>query len=664
MISLVVVLFVLNSYSQKFDLGKVSLAELQEKEHPKDPSAAAAILFEKGTVRINYDQTDGFTMNTEVKVRVKIYKKEGYDWATKSLTYYLPSAQRETVRFDDAVTYNLVNGEIIKTKLKSDGEFDEQVNRYWGQRKITMPAVKEGSVIEYSYNIKSQRFDQIREWNFQREIPVNYSEYRTFVPEYFFYNPIHKGFISPKLTQGETTRTVVFTGKSSPMTNHVIQTRFTQDQITYSEKQATYQAQDLPAMKAERFVNNIDNYTASVRFELSMIRFPQSPAKTFSTDWASLTKTIYDYDDFGPELAKTGYFEKEIDQVLSTESAQNARLAAVFNYVKNHMTWNKYYGYGCNDGVKKAFKDKTGNMGEINLMLTAMLRYAGFNANPVLISTRANGIAMFPNTTAFNAVIAAVETDKGMVLLDATEKYSIPNTLPLRDLNWFGRLIRKDGTSTQIDLMESSPSREVSFLLYSIKPDGAIEGKVRNQLSEHHALDFRERYVGQNTDAYLESIEGRTNMEINDYERENELDLGKPLVEKYSFKDAKATEVINGKLYVSPLLFLADTENPFKQEKREYPVDFGYPTQSKYSVTIEIPEGYAVESMPKPLVLSTGDDVGMFKYNIGQTGNKIQVNVTTDINTAIVPADYYETIKAFYQKMVEQQAEKIVLVKA
>jgi hypothetical protein len=57
----------------------------------------------------------------------------------------------------------------------------------------------------------------------------------------------------------------------------------------------------------------------------------------------------------------------------------------------------------------KAYKDKTGNVAEINLMLTAMLRYAGLNANPVLVSTRSNGIAMFPNRTAFNYVIAAVE---------------------------------------------------------------------------------------------------------------------------------------------------------------------------------------------------------------------------------------------------------------
>ena len=44
--------------AQKFDMGKVSIAELEEKEHPKDPSAVAAVLFKKGEARFTYTQSD------------------------------------------------------------------------------------------------------------------------------------------------------------------------------------------------------------------------------------------------------------------------------------------------------------------------------------------------------------------------------------------------------------------------------------------------------------------------------------------------------------------------------------------------------------------------------------------------------------------------------
>ena len=122
-------LFITNSNAQKLELGKVTIAELEEKQHPTEPEAPAAILFEKGKVTFEYTQSDGFQMTTVVQAKIKIYKKEGYEWANKAIQYYIPSTMRESVSFDDAVTYNLVAGKIEKTKLKSDGEFDEKINK-------------------------------------------------------------------------------------------------------------------------------------------------------------------------------------------------------------------------------------------------------------------------------------------------------------------------------------------------------------------------------------------------------------------------------------------------------------------------------------------------------------------------------------------------------
>ena len=122
---LVIVLFVFSfSNAQKIQIEKVSIADLEEKIHPKDPDAEAAILFKKGETNFTYSDEKGFEMITKVKTRIKIYKKEGYKWADQSQKYYIDGSSKENMRFSDAVTYNLVNGKIEKTKLKSDGDFD------------------------------------------------------------------------------------------------------------------------------------------------------------------------------------------------------------------------------------------------------------------------------------------------------------------------------------------------------------------------------------------------------------------------------------------------------------------------------------------------------------------------------------------------------------
>lgn len=656
-------LFIFKVNAQDFKLGNVSVVELQEKNHPMDSTAVAAILFEKGAVRFEYTQDDGFKMITEVTTRIKIYKKEGYEWANKAVSYYIGSNAKETMSFSDVVTYNLINGKIEKTKLKNDGEFDEKINKYWGQKKITLPNVKVGSVVEFKYVARSSRFSELTEWSFQSSIPVNYSEFKTFIPEYFVYNPNMKGFISPSINKEQVRKSLSYfyrpeakLGESSGSAS--------QEKLEFTETKTTYVAERLPAMKEEAYVNNIANYTTSISHELSVVKFPNQPYQTLSTDWPSVTKTIYNYDDFGPELNKTGYFEEDLKVVIAGLSSPEEKILAIFNHVKESVKWNDYYGYSCNDGVKKAYKDKTGNVAEINLMLTAMLRHVGLTANPVLVSTRSNGIAFFPNRTAFNYVIAAVETPNGQVLLDATDSFSTPNVLPLRALNWVGRLIRKDGTSIEVDLMPKAPSNDVVMMNYEINANGEVSGKLKRQRTDYNAIIFRGNTKNIKEDTYLEKLENENDkIEISDYSRTNEKDLKLPILENFSFSGSNFSEIIGGSIYVNPMLFFTVTQNPFKQENREYPVDYGFPFVDKYNISIKIPEGYKVESLPTSILLNMEDNLGGFKFMISTTGNVIQLVMTHQINSPIIVADYYPMLKEFYQKMIEKQNEKIVLKK-
>lgn len=657
---LIVLLCVSKVMAQEFKLGKVSIAELEQKVHPKDSSAAAAILYKKGRTSIQYDQNDGFITVTEVETRIKIYKKEGYEWANQNVWYYSSNGFKEKVVFSDAVTYNLVNGKIEKTKLKSDGTFDEVINKFRGQKKITMPNVKEGSVIEFSYMVRSPSDRMIREWDFQTSIPVNYSEYKTCVPEYYVFNVKQKGYVFPKVTVDTTPRSILFTNKERNISNS--QTTFSTDKVDYTETITTYVAIDFPAMKDEAFVNNIDNYTSSIQHELSMTKYPNAQMKMYSTDWNSVVKTIYEYDDFGPELNKTGYFEEDLKKLLADKNTADEKIMAIFNHVKANVKWNDYTGYSCDNGVKKAYKEKTGNIADINLMLTAMLRYAGLTANPVLVSTRSNGISIFPNRNAFNYVIAAVETPTGNILLDASDKFSTPNILPFRVLNWSGRLIRKDGSSDEVNLMPKKSSNDIVFMSYNIEPDGKVTGKTRRQCTDYVAMMTREKINGLKEEDYLEKLENQNNkIEISEYARTNEKELLLPTVETYAFTGNNLCEIIGGKIYVSPMLFFTEDKNPFKQEVREYPVDFGFPFTDRYNITLKIPDGFTAEVLPAPVVINMEDNLGSFKFNIAANENILQISIQHQINEAIVTTQQYEMLKEYYKGMIAKETEKIVL---
>jgi hypothetical protein len=110
-------------------------------------------------------------------------------------------------------------------------------------------------------------------------------------------------------------------------------------------------------------------------------------------------------------------------------------------------------------------------------------------------------------------------------------------------------------------------------------------------------------------------------------------------------------------------LFYTQETNPFKQENREYPVDYGFPFMDKYAINIQIPEGYKVETLPASSVVAMEDNLGNFKFMTSQNGNTIQLSAMVQMNSAIISSEYYPTLKEFYQKMIDKQNEKIILTK-
>lgn len=650
-----------NFFGQKRELGKVTVDELKQKNHSTDSSAVAAIMFKVGDVIFDYTQQDGFFINTTIKAKIKIYKKEGYDWANFEMLLYNEASAKQTLEIKSAYTYNLVGDKIEKTKLKSEGEFNEKVNKYWSKKKITMPNVKEGSIIEIEYTIKDEGTGLIDEWTFQDQIPVDYSEYNTYIPEYYVYNPYFRGWLAPKITKEDFRKTIELRNRESEG-NSRMYTTVNVSEVSYILKKTSYILESIPAIKNESFTNNIKNYISSLVLELAMTKFPNAMTQSYSTDWETVTKKIYENSDFGPELNKTGYFEKDIDVLLKGVTSPAEKTAIVFNFVKDRMNWNEMNGYSCQNGVKSAYQDKTGNVADINLMLISMLRYAGLEANPILISTRSNGIALYPSRSAFNYVIAGIEVENQIILLDATNKYSLPGILPIRDLNWFGRVVRKNGSSAIVNLTPDKKSIDVVTLMGVIKEDGEIEGKVRKKSFDYNAFIFRNNFNGVSKDSYIEKLERENNgLEILEYEVQNSLVLNEPIVENYSFKTNNSVEIIGGKMYFSPLLYFALSENPFKQENREYPVDFIFPNQDSFRVSLTIPDGYVVESLPEPKLIALPENIAKFSYEVSKTNNQVQLSYSLDLNRVVIESVYYEALKNFFKELVNKNTERIVL---
>ncbi|MCA6422258.1 MAG: DUF3857 domain-containing protein [Flavobacterium sp.] len=653
-----VFLFSLTSVAQKLELGQVTKAELLEKQHKSDTSAVAAYIFKKAKTDFLYAEENGFTSTTTFQVKIKIYKKEGLNWANFKIPYYIgyETLEDENVNISSGYTYNLENDKVIKTKVTSGGKFIEKINEYWEMKSVAFPNVKVGSIIELEYKLKSENLTTLPEFQYQYNIPVNYAEYNSFIPEFYIYKSIRKGYIDLSLDQKIESTSQSFEGK----VDHASLTKI----LRFKQIISQYKATNIPALIEEDFVNNIANYYGKLEQELQTIRYPEQEPKQIATTWEDVAKSIYDDKDFNSAITSFEYFKNDILSIKNSAQTQEELVKRIFSYVKNRMNWNEKYGYYPRQKVEIAYVEKVGNVAEINLMLVSMLRMSGIDANPVLVSTRENGIAYFPNKTLFNYVIVAVNVNNTILMMDATEKLSDSNRLPVRVLNGSGRLIRKDGTSEEIDLMPKTNSNNVTTIIASINQQGEVAGKVREQYFDYNAFLFRKNYNGFSSQSQVEKLEKiYPGIEISSYTVQNSEELDLPIIENYNFTTSNVVEIIGDKMYFSPFLFLMKTENPFKQEKREYPIDFIYPNKDKVIINFTIPEGYVVETLPKEMALSMPDNLANLRYIISNTGKQIQLVYTHDTNQATIESGYYEILKNFYKKIIEVQTEKIVLKK-
>lgn len=654
------------NYSQDFRFGKVSKEELLEKEHPLDPDANAAVLYKKENIKFDYVQGQGFVQQREIHERVKIYNKEGYDWATEKIYLYQGSsgASKETVSNIKGYTFNLKDGKVEREKLRNDGIFEEELNEFTDVHTITMPDIQDGCVIEYTYKISSP-FSAIDDVYFQYAVPINKLDIRVATPQYAKYNKLAnlRASYFPKVKESRVDRLVTF-NSSSRSGAWVSQTTFSSSKEKYFDNVLEITDENIPALKSESFLSSLDNYVSKMSFEMvASLNEYGAIEKSFADDWEGVSKSIYKFNSFGGQFGRTKFFQDDIAGFMAEANTPFAKAAVLSEFVKSKVKWNGIYGFTASKGIRDAYKEGEGNVGDINLLLITMLKSQGVNAYPVLVSTKNNGIPLYATRKGFNYVICMVEDGDSYALVDATDRYSTLNTLPNRVINWQGRLIKDEESSAWISLMPNTQSVISNSLNVKFEDDMSLTGKVRQMMTSNLALRYKHRYLGVGSEdlaKMLEKDKGAIEVSNVDIEDKN----FKGLSVSYDYELSDAVDDIAGKVYVSPLLFMAEKENPFKLDERKYPVEFSVPYKDKYIVNMMVPDGYTVESLPKTEGFQFKDGEVKYTFVAKQNGKFIQLSTEFDLKTPIISSEDYKTFKEFYGKIIEKQSEQIVLTKS
>lgn len=605
--------------------GKVSDEELQLTGLPETPHADAIYLFDVGAMRI----MDDFRMVLERHVRIKVLTEQGKEEANVRIPYWHENKI-------GGLKGHTITPQGKKIKLKET--FDEREEN-WRYKVFTLPGVEVGSVLEYKYELVSENLHYLQPWYFQHSEFTRLSQLSIVILPGFAYNVFFENIY--EINKDEE----VFLEPGRKLTRHI------------------YRVENLPPIKKEPYMSTPYDYMAALHFQLISYKSQYRYYKWIDT-WEELAKKIR--ESYDPFLKPN----KQIQEIVTTAIPQcDSKLDTakfLYDYVRENIESSSRGRRWIEKATDNLLKDKKGTGAEKNILLVNLLRAAGLEAYPLLISTRSNGkiIPQHPTLVQFNYVLAYLRIGDRPYVLD-THKKNCPFTLlPTYNLVQLGFLI-DDREGKLIDL----PTPRSVNMIYSetdaaLHEDGSLTATSRIRFDDYEGYFARNEINDSVEEDFVkETLKSRFDeVEIDSFTITATDRIDEPLHVEVSYRVGNFAQVAGDMIYAGlPTLHLRKS-NPFKSEHRYFPVEFLYQNATTDAVTLTIPAGYTVDETPDNTSRSYNDTEFAIQCRMEDDNVRIQRRYLRRKTTYSVGE--YPGLRNFYDLMIQGDQGLIVINRA
>ncbi len=640
--------------------GKVTDADFAAKPFGNDSAADVVVIADYGATTFEASTHGWFSLVFKHSMRMKIVRRGGFEAANVSIPIWTEGQDYEKLDGLRAVTYNMENGKVIETKLEDKAIYTDKLSKQITLKKFTFPALKEGSVLEYTYTLRSPFLYHLQPWSFQGQYPVLWSEYNVETPSIFQYVTLGQGFVpfAVNTTDSRTENfTLVFPGGAEK-----------DDRETFNDNLQIHRwvMKNVPALKEEPFTTSIDNYTSKIEFQLARYVFPNGHTEDQMGNWTSRTAGMLKSEWFGADLNKSNsWMDDEVKTITGGAATSLEKAKAIYSYFRDNFTCTSSSGLYLDDDIKTVYKNKHGNVAELNLLLTAFLRHIKLDADPVILSTRSNGFAspVYPLISRFNYVITRLNVDSTVYLLDASNPCLGFGHLASKCYNGYARVISQTNFGAMFLEADSLKESKATLAFFSKDPKGGLTGHIQSTPGGMESIHIRETVKEHGKEEFSKKIqqaytgeETFINLELDSLKKPEE-----PLGVEYDLR--VIPDSTSDLFYFNPMQGEAYKENPFKAAERVYPVEMPYSVDERYVLNMEIPDGYVVDELPKSAKVSYNADEGYFEYLTANDGQTIQFQCRLRLNKANFKPEDYDSLREFFGLVVKKQSEQIVFKK-
>jgi hypothetical protein len=640
-------LFSKQNVSFSTDFGRYENSDFEFARYDKDTLAEAVYLYDIGETLYDFDSNEGsFNLVFTRHFRIKIFNKAGLNQSVIRIPIYCDKDRMEEVINVKGLTYNRDGDMIQKTELNPDNVFVENLSGNWKIKKFAMPDVREGSIMEVEYTVKSPFKFNFHNWEFQQDIPVIYSEYKVHIIPFYTYTFLLQG-----------------ANRFDGSTSYEASSEQVVAGIKYRDMIYDYVMRDVGAFPDEPYITCQEDYLIKLKFQLCEFNSPDGNKISYLSTWPKFCNDLLTNDYFG-KVMKTAEkkSEKMIEEMGMTSNTSMEKAKLIYDYVVSSFKWNGVFSKYSDVAINNLLKNRTGDAADINLFMIGMLRAAGIETYPVLISTRDHGRFKvdYPFDFFFNYVIAALKMDNQYILLDATEPYIGFGAIPARCVNEKGFLIKDKKTFEWLSLGNGATSKTNYAIDLSPVPGSDLAKCFVRMVSDGYlAMDLRKECY-QDRKHFEGELVGKDLKLIDTVKVQNLSNVQSPL--QLRFNATLAQSMVGDALLIKPFCGLIPSGNPFINEKRYYPIDLIYKRERSFTSTIHIPDGYKVARIPEVSIM---DDT-YFRLSFTTKfleNNILLIEASYEYKNEQYPPSLYASVKKFSRAVDEMLNMNLSLTK-
>jgi transglutaminase-like putative cysteine protease len=667
--------------------------ELKMTSDPKAPGAAAVYLYREETA----DEQHHFS---SVYARIKVLAEQGKELATVHVSYHRNFAffaagtnssrsgsasenhfdapelnhTGEDTRTDpdafmghvevsaieartihpDGTVIPLTGAPADLLKVKSgDSQFNEMT--------FNLPSVEVGSILEYRYQVRYDRFQQAPQWQVQQPYFVHHAHY--------MFTPADQFLPSHNLGPGVSNSALL--GSGGDILTDILSTSVLPPGKSVSKDPTGryfIDLSDIPAIPQEAYappmgpqIYQVDFYYTSTT---DVKEFWQKQMQTW-------TRLVNQY------TAPTGAIKSAAAEAVSASDSRLEKARKLYALVQTLNNTDASRGlaplagdYVPQSSVEKVLARKSGSGEEIALLYLSLARAAGLDARPERIVSRDRDIfaPQRIDSSQLDAVVIGVNVDGQEIVLDPAEKMA-----PFKTLHWShaaagGVAMAADGKIETIitPLEDNKDNTVVRVGTLTINAQGEVSGTLKVGFVGQEALQYRQMALRSDSSMVKQELERRIARQVPDGVQAHIDhiagldDAGKQLVAVVAVTGSLAVHA--GSHMVLPRVFFETKEtDPFPtEESRLLPVDVHFPALEEEQIVYVLPSGYSLEGKPQDATLKWGENAA-YKLISKVDATSITTGRMLTRGFTLLSASEYAKLHGFYDEVAQADRQQIAL---